>query len=81
MNDPEINWLATRRDGITFLDCLMMAAQNGSLLREFDRRRGTNLSLQGAPIEIAVDEASGRLNHDLKLFIEFVWNDIFLRMP
>jgi hypothetical protein len=64
----------------TFIDFLHMCAENRELLREFDRLRGTNLSLKGAPIDLAMDRATGRLEHDAGLFFEFVV-DMWSRVP
>lgn len=71
--------LAVRSDGLTFAACVQMASGNADLVSEFDRLRGTNLSLRGAPISLAIDEATGRLDHDMQSFLRFVWNNVFLR--
>jgi hypothetical protein len=75
----EINWSA-ERSGVTFVQCVHAAAENPELIREFDRLYGTNLSLRGSPIEIMIDEASGKLNSDLQQFCEFVWDCVFIRL-
>jgi hypothetical protein len=75
------NLFAVRKDGITFIECLEMCIDNRSLLKQFDRLNGTNLSLKGLPIEIEIDKASGRLDDDFLKFVEFVWEYIFTRVP
>lgn len=56
------------------------AYANKELVREFDRLWGTNLMAKGSPIELMVDQGTGRLEHDLKLFIEFVREYIYDRL-
>jgi len=65
---------------MTFLECVHACAANRELLSEFDRLNGTNLSLKGAPIELMVDEASGRLADDVADFVAFVAQCIWLPM-
>jgi len=59
----------------------MEAAGNQELVKEFDRLRGTNLQFQGSSIERMIDEATGRVEHDLALFVEFVYECVWLRLP
>ncbi|WP_148211113.1 hypothetical protein [Methylibium petroleiphilum] len=60
--------------------CLQAAAGNGELVANYDRLRGTNLSRRGAPIELEIDRASGRLDADIKGFIDFVHEAIYTRL-
>jgi hypothetical protein len=60
------------------LASLFASIRNSDLLREFDRLRGTNLRRMGSQIETMIDEATGRTNHDLLAFIEFVHDCVFL---
>ena len=69
------------RVGVTFDQCVWVAYGTPDLLREFDRLNGTNLSGRGAPIELAIDEASGRLHDDLRRFVEFVDEYVWQRLP
>lgn len=48
-----------------------MCLENEDLRREFDRLYGTNTSLRGSPLELKIDEASGRLQGDAKKFVAF----------
>ncbi len=56
------------------------------MVQEFDRLWGTNLAAPArrTPIEIMVDEATGhskkKLEHDYKLFLEFVEEYIYDRL-
>lgn len=72
---------AVRKDGITFIDCLVLCIDNRNLIEQFDRLNGTNLALKGAPIEVAIDKASGRFEDDFIKFVDFVWEFIFTRVP
>lgn len=65
---------------MTFKECVMYCAGNKTLVSEFDRLRGTNLSLLGNPIELMVDEATGKLNDELELFCDFVYECIWTRI-
>jgi len=66
---------------MTFLDCLYAAASNRELVSEFDRLRGTNLSLRGTGLELEIDKATGRLDSDVEAFIAFVWDCVWTRLP
>jgi hypothetical protein len=77
----KIHWFAIRKDGLSYMQCLEAAIETPELIREFDRLNGTNLLQRGSGLELAIDKATGRLDHDMKLFCEFVWDDIFLRTP
>jgi len=61
-----------------FLQCLREAAANKELVAEFDRLNGSNLSFRGAPIEIALDQATGRQREELQKFVEFVRDAVYL---
>lgn len=63
---------------MTFEKCLMECAANQELIKQFDRLRGTNLQMKGAPVELMVDEASGRLADDVGKFVSFVFECIYL---
>lgn len=70
---------AVRSDGLSFLDCVGAVASNKELLAEFDRLNGTNLSLRGAPIDLAIDEATGRQKDEIAALLRFAWNCVFIR--
>jgi hypothetical protein len=57
---------------MTFEQCVIECARNQELIKGFDRLAGTNLQLCGAPIEIMIDEATGRLSDDVRRFVSFV---------
>lgn len=65
----------------TFLQCLREAAHNKALIAEYDRLNGTNLSMQGSHLDLAIDEASGRQSKEIEGFVGFVYDCIYLRLP
>jgi hypothetical protein len=62
------------------IECLAVASSTPDLVSEFDRLTGHNLSRTGSPIDLAIDDASGRTEAGAKEFIEFVRDCIFYRM-
>lgn len=64
-----------------FLVCLHASAANSDLVREFDRLHGTNLSRRGSGLELAIDDASGRTESDVRQFCEFVAEFVYARVP
>lgn len=65
---------------MTFTECVMECAGNSELVAEFDRLSGSNLSLKGAKIELMIDEATGRLNAELAMFVSFVYERVWTRI-
>lgn len=63
---------------MTFYDCLMECAKNKELVKEFDRLNNSNLSFAGSPINILVDEATGKQKDDLRDFIDFCYEYVWL---
>lgn len=57
--------------------CVLVAINTPELVKGFDRLRGTNLSQVGSELELAIDESSGRLEHDFNEFVEFVRDVIY----
>jgi hypothetical protein len=74
-------YLARRPSGLTFLTCVSASAANPELVRNFDRLQGTNLSMRGAPLDLMIDQAAGRLDSDVNKFLDFVWEYVFTRLP
>lgn len=63
---------------INFLECLQLCAGNKELVSEFDRLTGSNLSLRGSPIDVMIDQASGRTETEIEAFIQFVHEFIWI---
>lgn len=60
--------------------CVIAAINEPELVREFDRLKGTNLSRCGSPLDLLIDESTGRLEHDFAEFVEFVRTAIYERV-
>lgn len=73
------HYLAVRPDGLTFLTCVQEAAGCRELIEQVDRIYHTNLLQRGSPIDIMIDEATGRADSDKQTFLRFVWNCVFIR--
>ncbi len=63
---------------MSFQDVVFECLQNRELVREFDRLRGTNVAMRGAPINLMIDKACGKDKADLKLFFAFVFECVWL---
>lgn len=71
--------LTVTRNGVSFAACLSQCASNKELVGQYDRLKGTNLSLRGTGLDLAIDQASGRLESDLAGFVKFCWDVVLLR--
>jgi hypothetical protein len=69
---PPPSWLET---------CVRAALADRDLVAEFDRIHGTNLRMQGTGLEIQIDLACGRAEHDLQLFTAFIHETVATRVP
>lgn len=78
---PEIDLLAVRPDGVTFMQCLVAACETPELVRQFDRLYKANIVTHGSQLEKMIDKATGKSADDFKRFVEFVWEFVFLRLP
>jgi hypothetical protein len=61
--------------------CLEEAVTTPELIRNFDRLYGYNLSRRGAPLELAIDDATGFTEAGIIEFMNFVWDFVFTRIP
>lgn len=66
---------------MTFTECVQECWRNRELVAEFDRLKGTNLSLKGSPIETEIDLQSGRFESDMDQFFDFVYDTVWSRIP
>ena len=66
---------------MNFEQVVLECSHNQALVSEFDRLTGSNLSLRGKPIELMVDQATGKLADDASKFVAFVYECIWLRLP
>ena len=61
-------------------EMFVTALLDPEVTREFDRLCGTNVSRVGNALDLAIDDACGRLKLDLQKFREFT-DDLCARMP
>ena len=61
----------------TFEQVLMHCAATPDLVTQFDRLTGSNLARKGAPINLMVDDATGKTNDDVAAFVAFVREFIY----
>jgi hypothetical protein len=66
---------------MTFPECVSYCAKNQELVSNFDRLQGRNLSRKGSPIELMIDDSTGRFEADMKAFSEFVYEMVWTRLP
>jgi len=65
---------------MTFEQCVRESFANKDLVTEFDRLKGTNLSLRGTGLDIQIDLACGRLEQDVAEFVKFAKECVWDRM-
>ena len=63
---------------VSFNECLTACAENSALVAEFDRLTGSNLSMKGSPLDLAIDEATGRTTDEIAKFCCFVFDCVYL---
>jgi hypothetical protein len=68
-------------DRITFLGCVLRSLNDDELVAHFDRLTGRNVGRKGSPLELMIDEATGRRADDLDAFIAFVRDVVWDRLP
>jgi len=61
-----------------FEQVLLHCAATPELVTQFDRLTGSNLARKGAPINLMVDDATGKTGSDVAAFVEFVSEHIYL---
>lgn len=65
---------------VSFSDFVFQCIESQELVQEFDRLRGTNLSLRGTVLDLEIDRATGRFDHDVQAFLDFC-KDLWQRIP
>jgi hypothetical protein len=70
-----------QRSGVSFLTCLEECIENKELVSNYDRLRGTNLSLRGDALSLAIDKASGRIEKEFEDYVEFCFETVFMTLP
>ena len=64
-----------------FQACLRQSIDVPELVAQFDRLYGANLVTRQAPLASMIDQATGKQEDDVRWFVEFVHNAIYLRLP
>jgi hypothetical protein len=78
--DSRIATVHSPGDLAAFTACVAMCFDDRDLVAAFDRLRGCNLLGRGTPLDLMIDEATGRTDRDLRLFVEFVHDVVWSRM-
>lgn len=52
-------------------ECVQRCLEHKEFVENFDRLYGSNISRNGAPIELAIDDATGKADEDMEAFVEF----------
>lgn len=74
---PDAAALAYR---VTYQEALLAAARNDELLAQFDRLNGTNLLGRGTPLDVMIDQSTGRLAAEAAMFVDFFDEYIWARL-
>lgn len=66
-----------------FMKCMDEACRTPEMIEAFDRLTGYKIGslAQRAPIERLVDDVTGFRNDQMRQFVEFVHDSIYLRLP
>lgn len=75
------HFLAVRSDGLSFMECIRVSAENNELIAQVDRLAKTNLLGRESALDKMIDDATGRTDADIQTFLRFVWNCVFVRCP
>lgn len=63
-----------------FATCVLISFENREFVDAFDRLHGTNLSRRSSPLDLAIDDAAGRMSAELRTFVEFVRESVWDRI-
>lgn len=68
---------------ITFYQCIMQGAAERGFVEQFDRLMECSLSKVGkhSPIIEMIDEATGFYDHQMALFVAFIYDVVWTRLP
>jgi len=64
-----------------FRTIVMACAADDDFVANFDRLTKSNLRGRGSGLDLAIDDATGRLKADAALFVAFVFNVVWSRLP
>lgn len=66
---------------VTFAECLVVAISTQDFVAQFDRIHGSNLLRRGSPLDLAIDDSTGRYDADAAAFEAFVREYVWDRLP
>lgn len=66
---------------LTFEECCHQCLADLKFVKEFDRLTGCSLAELKSPINAMVDEATGKTKWDMRKFVAFVYETVWLRLP
>jgi len=72
--------LCLRKGDVTFAQCLKSCIENREFVEQYDRLSNTNLSMKGTALDLMIDEATERGTEEIKGFVDFVFDVVFLRL-
>lgn len=64
-----------------FHRCLKESIETPELIENFDRLYGGTLTTRKSKLDAMVDVATGKQEADMKAFVQFVYDSIYLRLP
>lgn len=64
-----------------FHACLLQSIETQELVQQFDRLHGHNLTRRGSPLDIKIDEATGRIEAGVRDFAGFVYHFVYSLVP
>jgi hypothetical protein len=65
---------------LTLIRWIHLCGGHPEFVANYDRLRGTNLSRKGSAFDMAIDDATGRMESEVAGFVEFCI-DLFQRIP
>ena len=69
-----------KKFGLGFILCVRTVFDNDEIVQQFNRLRGCSINKPVSPMEQLVDNATGKLDHDIVKFVEFVQDCIWERL-
>lgn len=66
------------RQGIPFFVCLKETLETQGIVENFNRLYGASLGQAKSPIEMMIDQATGKCDSDMTKFIDFCWDSVFV---
>ena len=65
---------------MNFAEVVKECISNKEFISQYDRLKGSNLQRKGSPVDLAIDDSSGRYESELFEFfdfvVEYVWDPL-----